>query len=75
MLQRNLDSLILYYGKIVPIEVKAGENLQEKSLKLFSEKYKSKYAIKTSMSDCRKEEWMINLPLYGINELVGMVEK
>jgi len=73
MLLRNLDSLIQYSGKIIPIEVKAEENLQEKSLKLFSEKYKSKYAIRTSMSDYRKEEWMINLPLYGINELVRIV--
>ncbi len=69
----EIDFLIQYFGKIIPIEVKAEENLQAKSLKLFSEKYKSKYAIRTSMSDYRKEEWMINLPLYGINELVGTV--
>ena len=69
----EIDFLIQYSGKIIPIEVKAEENLQAKSLKLFSEKYKSKYAIRTSMSDYRKEEWMINLPLYGINELVGTV--
>ena len=69
----EIDFLIQYFGKIIPIEVKAEENLQAKSLKLFSEKYKSKYAIRTSMSDYRKEEWMINLPLYGINELVRTV--
>ncbi|HEY5462910.1 MAG TPA: hypothetical protein VIJ95_06615 [Hanamia sp.] len=73
MLLRNLDSLLQYSGKIIPIEVKAEENLQAKSLKLFSEKYKSKYAIRTSMPDYRKEEWMINLPLYGINGLVGIM--
>jgi predicted AAA+ superfamily ATPase len=69
----EIDFLVQYSGKIIPVEVKAEENLQAKSLKLFSEKYKSKYAIRTSMSDYRKEEWMINLPLYGINELVRMV--
>jgi predicted AAA+ superfamily ATPase len=66
----EIDFLVQYSGKIIPIEVKAEENLQAKSLKLFSGKYKPKYAIRTSMSDYRKEQWMINLPLYAINELI-----
>jgi len=52
--------------EIVPIEVKAGENLRAKSFKLFCEKHKSQTAIRTSLSDYRKENWMINVPLYVI---------
>ena len=49
--------------EIIPIEVKAGENLRAKSFKLFCEKYKPQKAIRTSLSDFRQEKWMINVPL------------
>lgn len=55
----------------IPIEVKANENLQAKSLKTFVQKYNTKINVRTSMSDFRKEEWMINIPLYSI----GNIEK
>lgn len=55
----------------VPIEVKASENLQSKSLKSFIEKYNTKINVRTSMSDYRKEEKLINIPLYSI----GNIEK
>ncbi|MDR2970880.1 MAG: ATP-binding protein [Bacteroidales bacterium] len=54
---------------IVPIEVKAGENLRAKSFKLFCEKYKPIKAIRTSLADYKQEDWMTNLPLYIINSL------
>ena len=55
----------------VPIEVKASENLQAKSLKTFVQKYNTKINVRTSMSDYRKEDWLINIPLYSI----GNIEK
>lgn len=55
---------------IIPLEVKASENLQAKSLKSYCLRYKPKYAIRTSMSDYRKEEWLTNLPLYAINGIL-----
>ena len=54
---------------VVPLEVKAEENLQAKSLKSYCSKYHPKYAIRSSMSDFRKEDWMVNFPLYTINKL------
>jgi len=64
--------LIQSSGEVIPIEVKAEENLQAKSLKTFCQKYTTKTAIRTSMSDFRKEEWLINLPLYAINEVAEL---
>jgi len=49
---------------IVPLEVKAAENLQAKSLRFFTEKYKIENAVRTSLSDFRRETWLVNLPLY-----------
>jgi len=59
---------------IIPLEVKAAENLQAKSLKSYCLRYEPKYAIRTSMSDYRKEEWLTNLPLYAINAILNILE-
>ncbi len=56
--------------EIIPIEVKAGENLRSKSFKFFCEKYKPETAIRTSLSDYRKESWMTNLPLYMFKRFI-----
>ena len=58
----------------VPIEVKASENLQAKSLKSFVQKYNTKINIRTSMSDYRKENWLINIPLYSIGNIERIIE-
>lgn len=65
----EIDFLVQMDDKIVPIEVKAEENLQAKSLKMFVQKYDMKYAVRTSMSDYREQEWMVNYPLYDIGSL------
>src|SRR5690554_5916914 len=53
--------------EIVPIEVKAGENLKSNSFRLFCRKNKPKTAIRTSLSDYKEETWMTNKPMYGIS--------
>lgn len=61
---------ILQSGRyIVPLEVKAEENLRAKSLKSYRERYSPPLSIRTSMSDYRREDWLLNLPLYMINAL------
>jgi predicted AAA+ superfamily ATPase len=65
----EIDFVLQYWGKVIPLEVKAAENLQAKSLKVYHQKYNPARAIRTSMSDYRKEEWMTNLPLYAISSL------
>ncbi len=68
----EIDFLVQHAGEVIPIEVKAEENLQAKSLKTFCQKYSPKTAIRTSMSDYREEAWMTNLPLYAISELTEL---
>ncbi|NOY95441.1 MAG: ATP-binding protein [Chlorobi bacterium] len=69
----EIDFLVQYLGKVIPIEVKAEENLQAKSLKTFCQKYSPSTAIRASMSDFRKEDWLTNLPLYAISKLTELV--
>jgi predicted AAA+ superfamily ATPase len=65
----ELDFLVQFSGEIIPLEVKAEENLHAKSLKVYCQKYDPKTAVRTSMSDYRKEAWMTNVPLYAISAL------
>ena len=62
----EIDFLIQSQNEVIPIEVKAEENLKSKSLKVFVEKYKSETAIRTSMSPYRVQNWLTNIPLYGV---------
>ena len=62
----KVDFVIQNEGDIIPVEVKATENLKAKSFQQFCEKYKPQTAIRTSLSSYRKESWMTNVPLYII---------
>ena len=62
----EVDFVIQEEGEVIPIEVKSGENLKAKSFRLFCEKYKPSKAIRTSLTDYKKESWMENVPLYAI---------
>ena len=64
----EVDFILQHKNEIIPIEVKAEENLKAKSLKVFVEKYNSTKAIRTSMHKFRKETWLTNVPLYAIGE-------
>lgn len=70
----ELDFLLQIAGEIVPIEVKAEENLKAKSLRSFCDKHHPKYAIRTSMSNFRRESWLTNIPLYSIALLDDLLE-
>ena len=57
--------------KIVPVEVKAEVNLRAKSLKSYQEKFSPEISVRTSMADYKKEEWLVNLPLYVIDQITA----
>ena len=62
----ELDFLIQRESSIIPIEVKAEENLKAKSLAVYAEKFKPREAIRFSMSFFREQDWMRNMPLYAV---------
>ena len=68
----EIDFLIDNGKDIIPIEVKAEINLQAKSLKAYKEKYSPKLSVRTSMADYKPEDWLLNLPLYGIEAIKGL---
>jgi hypothetical protein len=63
---RQVDFVFKHGSDILPLEVKAEENLQSKSLRVYSEKFHPPVSLRTSMKDYRRESWLINVPLYAI---------
>ncbi len=61
----EVDFVVQKEGKVIPIEVKAEENLRAKSLAAFVAKYPGLHALRFSMSDYREQDWMTNIPLYA----------
>ena len=56
-------------GEPVPVEVKAAENLQSKSLKVARDRFELKRCVCTSLSGYREESRLTNLPLWAITAL------
>ena len=70
----EIDFVVDTGTQIVPVEVKAETNLRAKSLKTYYEKFAPNIAIRSSMADYKKEDWLINLPLYAIEQLKQVTE-
>ena len=68
----EIDFVIGTGNRVVPVEVKAEVNLRAKSLKTYREKFSPEICVRTSMADYKKEEWLINLPLYAVGQIASI---
>ena len=66
----EVDFVIDNGSDVIPGEGKAEINLQAKSLKVYRDKFQPKLSIRTSMADYRREDWLLNLPLWTLEELM-----
>ena len=67
----EIDFVVDTGEQIVPIEVKAETNLRAKSLKTYRERFGPELSIRTSMADYKKADWLLNLPLYAIENIAA----
>ena len=67
----EIDFVVDNGEQIVPIEVKAETNLRAKSLKTYRERFEPELSVRTSMADYKKEDWLLNLPLYAIENIAA----
>ena len=65
----EIDFVVDTGEQIVPVEVKAETNLRAKSLKTYRERFEPELSVRTSMADYKKEDWLLNLPLYAIENI------
>lgn len=64
----EVDFVLQRGQSVIPIEIKAEENLKAKSLKTYVEQYQPQQAIRYSMADYREQDWMVNVPLYAVQQ-------
>ncbi len=69
----EIDFVVDTGEQIVPMEVKAEVNLKAKSLKTYRDKFNPEISVRTSMADYKKEDWLLNLPLYAVEEIYKCV--
>ena len=67
----EIDFVVQHEGKVTPVEVKAEENLRAKSLRQVVSNDPSLHGLRFSMSDYRQEDWLDNVPLYGVESYFG----
>lgn len=65
----EIDFVVDNGEQTVPVEVKAEVNLKAKSLKTYREKFHPMISVRASMADYRKEDWLVNLPLYALGNM------
>ena len=63
------DFLVQRGKDIVPIEVKAGDNIRSQSLKAYCDKYHPNKAVRCSTLKYIDQGWMENIPLYAVCNL------
>ena len=65
----EIDFVIDTGSDVIPVEAKAEVNLQAKSLKVYREKFRPRVAIRSSMADYKREDGLLNLPLWAIESI------
>ncbi|MCX6308723.1 MAG: ATP-binding protein [Bacteroidia bacterium] len=71
----EIDFLFSFSNLIIPIEVKAGENLHAKSLRVYIEKYNPAISIRTSLRNLQYTDGLLNIPLFVFFNLINMISK
>lgn len=62
----EIDFVVQHEAHVIPIEVKAEENLRAKSLRQFVTDNPSLHGVRFSMSDYREQDWLTNVPLWAV---------
>ena len=68
----EIDFIVDTGEQVIPVEVKAETNLRAKSLKTYQEKFTPEIAVRTSMADFKKEDRLVNLPLYAVEQIAEL---
>ena len=67
----EIDFLVDTGNAIIPVEVKAEQNLKAKSLKAYHQRFEPELSIRTAMTDYKAEGWLLNIPLYALKSALS----
>lgn len=71
----EVDFLLEVAGCPVPVEVKADENIAGGSLAAFVRDYGLGRAVRFSLRGLKKQDWLVNVPLYAANAFPDILER
>jgi len=71
----EVDFIIQHGGRIIPVEVKSGNNVQSKSLRVYAEKYKPELKLRFSLKNLQYEKGLLNLPIFYADYFTEFIEK
>jgi predicted AAA+ superfamily ATPase len=70
----EVDFILDTGNRIVPLEVKAAQNLRSKSLRTFKDKYDPEKTVRTALVGYKQEDWFTNLPLWAVEYLMKAIQ-
>ena len=71
--RHEIDFVIQYKNKIIPIEVKANQSINNVSLTRYNEKFNNDISIRFSMNNLKKDGKIINIPLFMIEYIKSFI--
>ncbi|MDR0302922.1 MAG: DUF4143 domain-containing protein, partial [Treponema sp.] len=66
--EAEIDFIVQWRNKIVPIEVKSGIHKKSKSLNVYRSLYNPIYTVRTTLNNFGKTDDLYSIPLYMIGE-------
>lgn len=70
----EVDFLVQYQNRIIPIEVKSDENVKSKSLAFYRKTYNPAISVRFSLRNLKYDQGLINIPLFMADYTKKMVE-
>jgi predicted AAA+ superfamily ATPase len=70
----EIEFVIQYKNKIIPLEVKSGKNIKSQSLKRYIEHFNPETVIRVSSQKYSRNEGRIELPLYMVGNIFNVIE-
>lgn len=72
--RNEIDFLMQYQNKIIPIEVKSSKSTKNISLTRYNEKYQPEIAIRLSQNNLAKDGNILNVPLFMIEYMNNLID-
>ena len=70
----EIDFIVQYQNDIIPIEVKAGENVMGKSMIIYEKQFQPKVRIRYSLKNLKNDGNLINIPLFMVDNTKKILE-
>jgi len=73
--EAEVDFIIQYQNQVIPVEVKSDENSRSKSLTVYRKSFKPEISIKYSLLNLRRDQDLINIPLFLADFTSNILQK